>query len=321
MAHSGPGIVFMGTPEFAVESLKAIIRAGYPVKGVVTSQDKPSGRGLQMRSSPVKIFALENNLPVLQPLKLKDPDFLGALRNWQADLQAVVAFRMLPEEVWSMPRLGTFNLHASLLPQYRGAAPINWAVMNGETKTGVTTFFLNHEIDKGSVIYQQVINISPEETAGDVHDRLMIIGADLVIATIEGIASGKVAAIDQHLIENIVPLRPAPKLFKADCKIDWSCDSVSLYNFIRGLSPHPAAWSELITGEGDVLKVKIFFARTITMSNAEKPGTLATDNRNFLHVSAGDGMIAIERIQLEGKKQMNTPEFLHGFSAANCRFQ
>jgi methionyl-tRNA formyltransferase len=321
MAHSGPGIVFMGTPEFAVESLKAIIRAGYPVKGVVTSQDKPSGRGLQIHSSPVKIFALENNLPVLQPLKLKDPDFLEALRNLQADLQAVVAFRMLPEEVWSMPRLGTFNLHASLLPQYRGAAPINWAVMNGETKTGVTTFFLNQEIDKGSVIYQQVITISPEETAGDVHDRLMIIGADLVVATIEGIASGKVAAIDQHLIENIVPLRPAPKLFKADCKIDWSYDSVSLYNFIRGLSPHPSAWSELITGEGDVLKVKIFFARTITMSNAEKPGTLATDNRNFLHVSTGDGMIAIERIQLEGKKQMNTPEFLHGFSAANCRFQ
>jgi methionyl-tRNA formyltransferase len=321
MAHSGPGIVFMGTPEFAVESLKAIIRAGYPVKGVVTSQDKPSGRGLQLRSSPVKIFALENNIPVLQPLKLKDPDFLEALHNWQADLQVIVAFRMLPEEVWSMPRLGTFNLHASMLPQYRGAAPINWAVMNGETRTGVTTFFLNHEIDKGSVIYQVEINISAEETAGDVHDRLMVIGADLVVATIEGIASGKVAAIDQHLIENIVPLRPAPKLFKADCKIDWSRDSVSLYNFIRGLSPHPAAWSELTTGEGDVLKVKIFFARIVNMSNAEKPGTLATDNRNFLHVSTGDGMIAIERIQLEGKKQMNTPEFLHGFSAADCRFQ
>jgi methionyl-tRNA formyltransferase len=321
MAHSGPGIVFMGTPEFALESLKAIIGAGYPVKGVVTSQDKPSGRGLQLRSSPVKIFALENNIPVLQPLKLKDPDFLEALRKWQADLQVIVAFRMLPEEVWSMPRLGTFNLHASLLPQYRGAAPINWAVMNGETKTGVTTFFLNHEIDKGSVIYQEEINISAEETAGDVHDRLMVIGADLVVATIEGIASGKVAAIDQLLIENFVPLRPAPKLFKADCKIDWRRDSVSLYNFIRGLSPHPAAWSELTTGEGDVLKVKIFFARTVTMSNAEKPGTLTTDNRNFLHVSTGDGMIAVERIQLEGKKQMNTPEFLHGFSAANFRFQ
>ena len=321
MAHSGPGIVFMGTPEFAVESLKTIIRAGYPVKGVVTSQDKPSGRGLQLRSSPVKIFALENNIPVLQPLKLKDPVFLEALRNWEADLQVIVAFRMLPEEVWSMPRLGTFNLHASLLPQYRGAAPINWAVMNGETKTGVTTFFLNHEIDKGSVICQEEIDISPEETAGDVHDRLMVIGADLVIKTIDGIASGKVAAIDQHLIENVLPLRPAPKLFKADCKINWSRDSISLYNFIRGLSPHPAAWSELLTGEGDVLKVKIFFARHVNMSNAEKPGTLVTDNRNFLHVSTGNGMISIERIQLEGKKQMNITEFLHGFSAANCRFQ
>jgi methionyl-tRNA formyltransferase len=287
---------------------------------VVTSQDKPSGRGLQLRSSPVKVFALENNIPVLQPLKLKDPDFLEALRNWHAEMQVIVAFRMLPEEVWSMPPLGTFNLHASLLPQYRGAAPINWAVMNGETKTGVTTFFLNHEIDKGSVIYQEEINISPEETAGDVHDRLMIIGADLVVKTIDGIASGKSAAIDQHLIENNVPLRPAPKLFKADCKIDWNRDSLSLYNFIRGLSPYPAAWSELLTREGDVLKVKIFFARPVKVTQAEKPGTLFTDNRSFLHVSTGDGMIAIERIQLEGKKQMNTPEFMHGFPAAGCRF-
>jgi methionyl-tRNA formyltransferase len=253
-------------------------------------------------------------------VKLKDPDFLEALRNWQADLQVIVAFRMLPEEVWSMPPLGTFNLHASLLPQYRGAAPINWAVMNGETKTGVTTFFLNHEIDKGSLIYQEEINIYPEETAGDVHDRLMTIGADLVVRTIEGITSGKAAAIEQHLIENNVTLRPAPKLFKADCKIDWNRDSISLNNFIRGLSPYPAAWSELLTQDGDVLKVKIFFARPVKVSKAEKPGTLATDNRNFLHVSTGDGLIAIERIQLEGKKQMSTPEFLHGFSTARCRF-
>jgi methionyl-tRNA formyltransferase len=321
MSYSGPGIIFMGTPEFAVESLKAIIRAGYPVKGVVTSQDKPSGRGLQLRSSPVKIFARENKIPVLQPLKLKDPDFLEALRNWHADLQVIVAFRMLPEEVWSMPPLGTFNLHASLLPQYRGAAPINWAVMNGDTKTGVTTFYLNHEIDKGSVIYQEEIDISPEETAGDVHDRLMIIGAELVVKTIEGIGSGKVTAIDQHLIENTVPLRPAPKLFKSDCKIDWSRDSISLYNFIRGLSPHPAAWSELLTVEGELLKVKIFFARTTKDSRIGKPGTVSTDSRNYLHVATGDGMIAIERIQLEGKRQMNTSEFLHGFSIANCSFQ
>lgn len=321
MSGSGPGIVFMGTPEFAVESLKAIIGAGYTVKGVVTSQDKPSGRGLQLRSSPVKLFALENNIPVLQPLKLKDPEFLEALRNWHADLQVIVAFRMLPEEVWSMPPLGTFNLHASLLPQYRGAAPINWAVMNGETRTGVTTFFLNHEIDKGSVIYQEEIDISPEETAGDVHDRLMIIGAGLVVKTIEGIHSGKVAAIDQQLIENAVPLMPAPKLFKSDCKIDWSRDSIALYNFIRGLSPQPAAWTELLTGSGEVLKVKIFFARPAEGSKGQIPGTVFTDNRNYLHVSTGNGRIAIERIQLEGKKQMGTPEFLHGFSIADCRFQ
>jgi methionyl-tRNA formyltransferase len=288
---------------------------------VVTSPDKPSGRGLQLRSSPVKIFALENNIPVLQPLKLKDPEFLESLRKWQADLQVIVAFRMLPEEVWSMPPLGTFNLHASLLPQYRGAAPINWAVMNGETRTGVTTFFLNHEIDKGSVIMQEEIDIMPEETAGDVHDRLMVTGAELVVKTIEGIASGNAGAIDQHSMENIVPLRPAPKLFKADCRIDWNRDSVSLYNFIRGLSPYPAAWSELLTSKGEILKVKIFFARPLNEPQSENPGTVTTDNRNYIHVSTGDGRIAIERIQLEGKKQMNTPEFLHGFSAAHGRFQ
>ena len=256
----------------------------------------------------------------LQPLKLKDPDFLEAFAKWQADLQVIVAFRMLPEEVWSMPPLGTFNLHASLLPQYRGAAPINWAVMNGEAKTGVTTFFLNHEIDKGSVILREETAISPDETAGDVHDRLMVIGAELVVKTIEGIASGKAGAIDQQLMENTAPLRPAPKLFKSDCKIDWNRDSVSIYNFIRGLSPHPAAWSELQTPGGEMLKVKVFFARPVNLPGVKNPGSLATDNRNYLHVSTGDGTIAIERIQLEGKKQMNIPEFLHGFSAAGCRF-
>jgi methionyl-tRNA formyltransferase len=321
MALPGPGIVFMGTPEFAVESLKAIIRAGYPVKGVVTSPDKPSGRGLQLRSSPVKIFALENNIPVLQPLKLKDPEFLESLRNWQADLQVIVAFRMLPEEVWSMPPLGTFNLHASLLPQYRGAAPINRAVMNGETRTGVTTFFLNHEIDKGSVILQEEIAISPEETAGDVHDRLMVTGAGLVLKTIEGIASGMITPVDQHLMESNNPLLPAPKLFKADCRIDWQRDTLPVYNFIRGLSPHPAAWSELLTVEGDILKVKIFFARPVSESPAGIPGSLITDNRNYLHVFTGNGLIAIERIQLEGKKQLNIAEFLHGFPVTGCRFQ
>lgn len=263
MGLPGPGIVFMGTPEFAVESLKAILKAGFPVKGVVTSPDKPSGRGLQLQSSPVKLFALEKNIPVLQPLKLKDPDFLEALLNWQADLQVIVAFRMLPEEVWNMPALGTFNLHASLLPQYRGAAPINWAVMNGETKTGVTTFFLNHEIDKGSVIYQEETPIGPEETAGDVHDRLMVIGAELVVRTIKDIAAGKAAALEQHFMEFETLLHPAPKLFKSDCKIDWLRDSLSLYNFIRGLSPHPASWCELLTTRGEVQKVKIFFARPV----------------------------------------------------------
>jgi methionyl-tRNA formyltransferase len=320
MTWPGPGIVFMGTPEFAVESLKAIIGAGYPVKGVVTSPDKPSGRGLQLKPSPVKEFALANNLPVLQPLKLKDPEFLKALRDWQADLQVIVAFRMLPEEVWSMPRLGTFNLHASLLPQYRGAAPINWAIIHGETQTGVTTFFLNHEIDTGSVIDQEKVDIAPEDTAGDLHDRLMETGARLVVKTIRRIAAGEVVPVDQHVIERTEPLRPAPKIFKDDCKINWHQNAESLYNFIRGLSPYPAAWTELATNRGDVLKVKIYFARPVEPSTQNKPGSVTTDGRTFLHVAAGKGSIAIERIQLEGKRQIGIAEFLNGFPAARSHF-
>jgi len=321
MKDKSPEIVFMGTPEFAVESLKAILQSGYTVKGVITSPDKPSGRGLQLHPSPVKQFALLNKLPVLQPMKLKDPAFLRELKKLQADLQVIVAFRMLPEEVWNMPPLGTFNLHASLLPQYRGAAPINWAVMNGEEVTGVTTFFLNHEIDKGSLLFAEEIAIGAEDTAGDVHDRLMIIGAGLVVKTIASIASGKVAGKEQHLLESDA-LHQAPKIFKNDCRIDWNRDITTLFNFIRGLSPFPTAWSNLITEKNEALTVKVFFGRPEPKAHHEEPGTIRTDGQHFLTVAAANGFIAVEQIQLQGKKQMGIAEFLHGFpQASHCRFE
>jgi methionyl-tRNA formyltransferase len=321
MTVSNPGIVFMGTPGFAVESLKAILTEGFEIKGVVTAPDKPSGRGLHSHASPVKEFALQNGIPVLQPEKLKDPDFLRVLRAWNAGIQVVVAFRMLPEEVWSMPPLGTFNLHASLLPQYRGAAPINWAIMNGESRTGVTTFFLNHEIDKGSVIDQEVTLIGREETAGEVHDRLMHMGAKLVVKTLHDIFSGKAGSIDQQQMENTGGLRSAPKLFRNDCRIDWKRDAVSLHNFIRGLSPYPAAWCEVVTATGEKLQVKIFNSRSGEASFREKPGVILSDGREFLRVVTGSGVLDILRIQLEGKKQMDVVEFLRGFPVEKCHFQ
>lgn len=318
---AGPSIVFMGTPEFAVESLKAILLAGYPVKGVITSPDKPSGRGLQLHASPVKEFALQQGLTVLQPVKLKDPSFIESLRSLNADLQVVVAFRMLPEEVWAMPKLGTFNLHASLLPQYRGAAPINWAVINGETKTGVTTFFLNHEIDKGSVIYTGETGIGPMETAGDVHDRLMTIGAGLVVKTIDGIASGKVTPIEQEWHDVHGVLRAAPKIFRNDCRIGWNHDVTTLYNLIRGLSPYPAAWTELETAQSLVLQVKLYFAQPMPGSTAGAPGTIDSDGRSYIHVSTGNGVLSIQKLQVEGKKTMDVADFLRGFSVTGCRFR
>lgn len=317
-----PGIVFMGTPEFAVESLKAILEAGYPVKGVITSPDKPSGRGLQLHPSPVKVFASEHHLPVLQPLKLKDPVFLADLKKLEADLQVVVAFRMLPEEVWKMPRLGTFNLHASLLPQYRGAAPINWAVMNGETRTGVTTFLLNHEIDQGSVLFTESIDIGIKETAGDVHDRLMTIGARLVVKTIQALADGTVVEQNQRLMDVQEPLRTAPKIFRHDCRIRWDNPPEKIYNFIRGLSPYPAAWTEVITPNGEILSAKIFFGTVIHRSHCREYGAVESDGKSYLSIAALNGFINIESIQLQGKKQMGVAEFLRGFPhATDCLFQ
>jgi methionyl-tRNA formyltransferase len=317
-----PGIVFMGTPEFAVASLEAIVKAGYEVKGVITSPDRPSGRGLQLHPSPIKEFALKYNLPVLQPQKLKDPEFLDNLQNLRADLQVVVAFRMLPEEVWRMPRLGTFNLHASLLPQYRGAAPINWAVINGEKETGVTTFFLNHEIDKGAVIFTEETRIGDYETAGDVHDRLMVIGAQLVVKTIASIAGGNTTAVDQPYSDRLEILKPAPKIFKNDCQIQWNNNIKKIHDFIRGLSPYPTAWSELLTAHGDSHHVKIYSATPVEKQHVLKPGTIETDGKTLLWVAAQDGFISIESIQLQAKKQMTIAEFLRGFSqAGECRFQ
>ncbi|HEX2394453.1 MAG TPA: methionyl-tRNA formyltransferase, partial [Bacteroidales bacterium] len=292
MQLKNPGIVFMGTPEFAVASLEAIIRAGYKVSGVVTAPDKPSGRGLRLHASPVKELALSHGIPVLQPMKLKDPEFLDSLHQLKHDLQVVVAFRMLPEEVWSMPSLGTFNLHASLLPQYRGAAPINWAVINGELKTGVTTFFINHEIDKGSVIYTRETPIGENETAGDVHDRLMQIGADLVVKTIEGIISQKVVPVEQQFINPAQPLKPAPKIFRENCRINWKNKTITLHNFIRGLSPHPTAWSEIVSDAGEPLNVKIFEARPVSEGHKLKPGEIVTNRKNFIWVATSDGYIS-----------------------------
>jgi methionyl-tRNA formyltransferase len=310
-----PAIIFMGTPEFAVASLDAIIRAEYPVKAVITSPDKPSGRGLQLHPSPVKEYALEKGLKVLQPLKLKDPEFLKVLQDLQADLQVIVAFRMLPEEVWNMPPLGTFNLHASLLPQYRGAAPINWAVINGETRTGVTTFFLNSEIDKGSVLFTEETEIGSDENAGDIHDRLMVMGSGLVVRTIDAIAEGSAIPQAQHLIDIREPLKPAPKIFKNDCRIRWNENVLKLHNFIRGLSPFPTAWSELENQQGELLTVKVYAAKPVSANHGLKAGTISTDGKTYLRVAAADGFIEIEKIQLQAKKQMNIDDFLRGFPA------
>jgi methionyl-tRNA formyltransferase len=313
MPENVPNIVFMGSPEFAVASLHAIVEAGYPVKGVVTVPDKPSGRGLQLHPSPVKEFALKAGLPVLQPSKLKDPEFLNDLKSLQADLQVIVAFRMLPEEVWNMPALGTFNLHASLLPQYRGAAPINWAIINGETKTGVTSFFINHEIDKGSVMFSEATVIGEHENAGDVHDRLMMMGAKLVVKTIAAIANGSAVAVEQHLIDLKEPLKAAPRIFSNDRRIHWNKDVGQLHNFIRGLSPFPTAWTEMINGRGEIVSLKIFAAHPEKKKHSLEPGAIVTDGKHLLSVAASDGLMHIERLQQQARKQMSAEEFLRGF--------
>lgn len=307
-------IVYMGTPDFAVESLRALVEGGYNVVGVITMPDKPAGRGYKIQYSPVKQYALEHNLPLLQPEKLKDEAFLEALRIWNADLQIVVAFRMLPEVVWNMPRLGTFNLHGSLLPQYRGAAPINWSIINGDKETGVTTFFLTHEIDTGKIILQERLPIAETDDAGTVHDALMVIGAGLVTRTVDMILDGTVEAVPQERFPILTgELRPAPKIFKDTCRIDWNKTKEEVYNHVRGLSPYPAAWTELVSPAGERLALKVFRTEKIEDTPCGAPGTIRTDRKTFIDAAVADGYIRLASIQLAGKKRMEATAFLNGF--------
>lgn len=311
-------IVYMGTPDFAVESLRALVEGGYNVVGVVTGPDKPVGRhGSVLQPTPVKQYAVEHGLHVLQPERLKDEAFIEELRSLRADLQIVVAFRMLPEIVWAMPPLGTFNLHASLLPQYRGAAPINWAVINGDTETGVTTFFLKHEIDTGAVIRQVRVPISDTDCVGDVHDRLMMLGGSVVCDTVDAILDGTAQATPQELMLPDEELRPAPKIFKDTCRIAWGRTSKQVYDFIRGLSPYPAAWTTLIAPDGTEQVVKVYEAVIIEKPLSLCPiGTISTDGKTYLHVYTSDGALSIRTLQLAGKKRMSVDDFLRGFRLA-----
>lgn len=303
-------IVYMGTPDFAVEALRRLVEGGYNVVGVVTMPDKAVGRHqTQLQASPVKQYAAEHGLPVLQPEKLKDEAFLEELRSLRPDVGVVVAFRMLPEVVWAMPRLGTFNLHAALLPQYRGAAPINWAVINGDKETGITTFFLDHDIDTGRVISRVPVTIADDDDAGSIHDKLMLLGGDLVLQTIDQLEAGTVTAIDQSELLTDEPLRPAPKIFRETCRIDWtSRDIDSLHNFVRGLSPYPAAWTEL--PDGRVLK--IYKTHKEPCEPQEAAGTFVTDGKSYLKVAAAGGYLHIDEMQAAGKKRMKTDDFLRG---------
>lgn len=304
-------IVFMGTPEFAVPSLKALVEGGYNVVAVVTTPDKPAGRGRQLHESDVKITARELGLPILQPEKLRDEEFVAAMESLKPDLGIVIAFRMLPEVIWSMPRLGTFNLHASLLPEYRGAAPINWAIINGEKETGVTTFLLNHEIDKGAIIGQLREEITPDDTIGTLYDRLMLKGVGLVLETVEKLAAGEINPIEQQHIDEST-LKPAPKIFKEDCLVDWSKGGRQIVNFVRGLSPYPAAWSRLVR-DGEELAVKIFRTSFLEAAHNEPLGTIRTDWREELEVACADGWIKIHELQVAGKRRMTTHDLLLGF--------
>jgi len=305
-------IVFMGTPEFAVPSLEALVKGGYKVVAVVTMPDKPAGRGQKLRESEVKIAAREMGLPVLQPEKLRDPEFLTALRALQPDLGIVIAFRMLPEAVWALPRMGTFNLHASLLPQYRGAAPINWALINGETCTGVTTFLLNHEIDKGAILAQRTEPIRPDDNAGTLYERLMRIGAELVTQTVERIAAGDLQPVEQSPAGEET-LRPAPKIFRENCEIDWSETGERIVNLVRGLAPYPAAWTTIRLDGEEIATIKIYEVHFEPGGGYGSCGTICSDGRSFLSVRCRDGAVGIESLQMAGKRRMQAREWLAGF--------
>lgn len=300
-------IIYMGTPEFAVPSLQILVENGFNVVAVITAPDKPKGRGQKLATSPVKDYAVSQNIPVLQPTNLKSPEFIEELKSYQANLQIVVAFRMLPEMVWDMPEIGTFNLHASLLPQYRGAAPINWAIINGEKETGVTTFFLKHEIDTGNIIFQEKEHIEEDDNVGDLYARLMDRGSNLVLKTVQAIQSGDYPQLPQDTSGEI---KHAPKIFKETCEIDWTKSSEEVYNFIRGLSPYPAAWTTI-----NGTQFKIYAAEKLDLSKAgEKPGDYKTDNKTYLHMQTGGSDLSIKELQMQGKKRMQIEEFLRGNS-------
>ncbi|MDR3007521.1 MAG: methionyl-tRNA formyltransferase [Sphingobacterium sp.] len=301
-------IIFMGTPDFAVASLEALIQSGEQVVAVVTVPDKPAGRGQKIHESAVKIFAAQHNIPVLQPVKLRDEAFLNELRSFQADLQVVVAFRMLPEMVWNMPKFGTINVHASLLPQYRGAAPINHAIINGEKESGVTTFLLQHEIDTGNILLSKKVTIKETDNAGDLHDKLMVAGAETLLQTIQQLKAGTLQPKPQDDLIAATSLKHAPKIFKEDCKINWNQPTAQVYNFIRGLSPYPAAFTLL-----NEKVLKIYRTEKELVNTPTIPGTIETDKKSFLKIAAQDGYIVISDLQLEGKKKMNIVDFLKGY--------
>ena len=303
-------IVFMGTPPFAVASLDALVKAGFSIVSVVTAPDKPAGRGLQLQQSAVKKYTVENNLPVLQPTKLKDPEFVEALKKIDAHLFVVVAFRMLPEVVWDMPPMGTINVHGSLLPSYRGAAPINWAVINGEKETGVTTFKLKAAIDTGNILLQDKLPISESDTAGTIHDKMMVLGANLLVTTLTGLINNTLVEKDQEAIINEDPslLKHAPKIFTETCTIDWAQDTTSIYNLIRGLSPFPGALTKL-----DDKILKVFESAKEICSHANKIGSVSSDGKTYLKFACTDGYIHVLDLQLEGKKRMQVADFLRGY--------
>ena len=304
-------IVFMGTPPFAVASLDALVKAGFTISAVVTAPDKPAGRGLQLQQSAVKKYAVENNLPVLQPVKLKDPAFISALEALNANVFVVVAFRMLPEIVWNMPPMGTINVHGSLLPSYRGAAPINWAVINGEKETGVTTFKLKAAIDTGNILLQDKLPITEADTTGTIHDKMMVLGADLLVTTLHGIINNTLSEKDQEDIINNDPnlLKHAPKIFTETCTINWNNTAESIFNLIRGLSPFPGALTKL-----DDKIFKIFAAQKEICSPKSSAGSVLTDNKTYLKFACADGYLHITDLQLEGKKRMQVQDFLRGYT-------
>ena len=311
-------IVFMGTPDFAVESLDAIVHSDHQVVGVVTVPDRPTGRGLKVTCSAVKEYALAHQLPLLQPEKLRDEQFLSDLRSRNADLFVVVAFRMLPQQVWAMPRLGTFNLHASLLPNYRGAAPINWAIINGEHETGVTTFLLNERIDEGHILLQESTPITPDDTCETLHDRLAQMGRSLVVRTIDGLASGRLQPRPQPMEGE---MRPAPKIFKSDCAIDWRQSGCRIVDFVRGLSPYPAATMQMVDGKGVQQSLKVYQVAFETAENSvEIPvGSIVTDQKKELKIKVSDGFLHVLTLQMNGKRKNNVDEFLRGYNLTNWK--